>query len=165
MLIGIAGKFCSGKTKICEILVEHFNDKATIINFADKVKYIAEDLFGMIQKDRTLLQQLGMKMREIRESVWVDYVIKQYDPSKILIVGDVRFEDEVRAINSKGGKVFYIDRNRDDRLRDYLKLYGIIPTLAQETHPSELLEPTVCNKVINNASLNQVFLEIINDLK
>lgn len=165
MIIGIAGKFCSGKSSICELLKKQYGDETIILNFADKVKSIAEDLFNMTEKDRSLLQLLGMKMREIRDSVWIDYVLRQYDGTKVIIIGDVRFENEVDAINAEGGKVYYIDRDRDQRLIDYFKLYGKIPTLEQESHPSELLRPDVCDKIIKNISLEQVIQEITDDGK
>lgn len=165
MIIGIAGKFCSGKSSICELLKKHYGNKAVIVNFADKVKDIAKDLFNMTEKDRTLLQLLGMKMREIRDLVWVDYALDGYLDEDIVIVGDVRFINEVAAINARGGKVYYIDRDRNLRLADYFKLYNKLPTLEQETHPSEILPADACHKIIKNISLEQVLKEIIDDGK
>ena len=65
MKIAICGKMASGKKPLWLIgFVEHQDYKK--ISLAAKVKSIGKDLFGMVHKDRRLLQQIGMKMREIR---------------------------------------------------------------------------------------------------
>src|SRR5690606_16372196 len=57
MILAIGGKFCSGKTEVCEYLVKNYH--FVNINFADKLKEIATEVFGMKEKNRTLLQKLG----------------------------------------------------------------------------------------------------------
>lgn len=163
MLIGIAGKFCSGKTTLCKLLYREY-DNSKIFNFADKVKDIATDLFGMTDKDRTLLQNIGMKMREINKDVWVDYVINQcVAKDHIYIIGDVRYQNECEIIRQKGGITFYIERHRDLRLKEYEHLYGRLPYLEEETHPSEMLDPSACDYIMdNNTTITEVFNKIKN---
>ena len=72
MKIAIAGRMASGKTTLANHLVDMGYQK---VSLAGKVKEIARDLFQMEEQDRPLLQQIGMKMREIRPSVWIDYII------------------------------------------------------------------------------------------
>ena len=67
----------SGKTTMASHLEQGLNFE--IISMAGEVKRVGRELFGMTKKDRPLLQQIGMKMREIRESVWLDAVIQQED--------------------------------------------------------------------------------------
>lgn len=144
------------------MLKNELQDKLIIINFADKVKAVAEDLFGMTIKDRSLLQKIGAKMRDIDEDVWVKYVIKQCTEDKIYLIGDVRYPNEVDIIKQNNGITFYIERNRDLRLIDYQKLYNKQPTLEQETHPSELLDPISCDFVIKN---NEIIGDVLNKIK
>ena len=73
MKIAICGKMASGKTTLADWFVD--NHDFLKISLAAKVKEIGVNLFGMKQKDRRLLQQIGMKMREIKEDVWIDYLI------------------------------------------------------------------------------------------
>ena len=72
MKIGLIGKMCSGKTYVGNILSRRCALKK--FAFADKVKDIAKDLFGMKNKDRALLQQIGQSMRNIDPNVWINYL-------------------------------------------------------------------------------------------
>ena len=119
MKIAICGKMASGKTTLADWFVEHHDFLK--ISLAAKVKNVAKDLFGMTHKDRRLLQQIGMKMREIKEDVWIDYLINlQVDEGENLIVDDVRFINEAKKLKSAGWIVIRI--NIDDELqRDRLK--------------------------------------------
>ena len=45
-----------------------------ILSFADKIYDIAYDLFDMKEKDRKLLQDIGQKMREIDEKIFIKYI-------------------------------------------------------------------------------------------
>lgn len=108
-IIAISGKAQSGKTTskdiIKKIITKNYPDyKVVILPFAQKLKDIAEDLFGwdgdknlyyketvvfntsspdtvthelIEDQGRQLLINLGKKMREIRSAVWADYVAKQ----------------------------------------------------------------------------------------
>jgi len=99
MNIAIAGKMASGKTTLANHLVERGYQK---VSLAGKVKEIARDLFQMEEKDRPLLQQIGMKMREIRPSVWIDYIIHLGEQHDNLVIDDVRFVNEARVLQEAG---------------------------------------------------------------
>lgn len=49
MIIGIGGLMCSGKTSVAKYISKNYQN-VELVNFADKLKLIAEDLFGMITK-------------------------------------------------------------------------------------------------------------------
>lgn len=149
MIIGLGGRFCSGKSTVASELVKR-NKKIHVINFADKLKEIATDLFGMTVKDRTLLQKLGVKMREIRKDVWIDYVFKECEKHKISIIADVRFPNEVSRIKAENGKTIFIDRLSKDRLSTYKTLYKKLPTKKQLNHPSEKIRKSLFDVVIKN---------------
>ena len=102
MKIGICGKMASGKTTLAEEL-SHLEDYGfTIISMAGEVKRVGRELFGMTKKDRPLLQQIGMKMREIRESVWLDAVINEAKHHPDAVCDDVRFVNEAKNLKDAG---------------------------------------------------------------
>ena len=116
--IGIMGKMGSGKTTLANKIIE-LDPRFTRISFADKIKEIARELFSMRNKDRQLLQDIGSKMREIRSSVWIDYVIgaiikKGYTH---VVIDDVRFEDEIQALKRCGFHLVYLDIDEEERIQ------------------------------------------------
>ena len=97
MKIGICGQMCSGKTTIANYIVS--KDKSYYItSFAKKLKEIAKDLFGMENKDRKLLIDIGKKMREIDKDVWVNYTIKENNNYQNIIIDDVRYLNEINKL-------------------------------------------------------------------
>ena len=120
MKIAICGKMASGKTTLADWFAEHHDFLK--ISLAAKVKGVAKDLFGMTHKDRRLLQQIGMKMREIKEDVWIDYLINlQVDEGENLIVDDVRFINEAEKLKTAGWTLIRINIDDDlqkQRLKD-----------------------------------------------
>ena len=95
MNIAITGKMCAGKTTLANHIKDKFPEQNYVVNsFSTKVKDIAKDLFGMRDKDRILLQQIGTKMREIRDDVWINYIFnKNYNN---VIIDDVRYVNELK---------------------------------------------------------------------
>jgi len=102
MKIAICGQMASGKTTLANRLCEEEN--YTILSLAGMVKEVAYTLFNMKpeNKDRKLLQQIGMKMREIRPMVWIDYVIEESKEYECVVVDDVRFINEVQQFKENG---------------------------------------------------------------
>ncbi len=102
MKIGIAGRMASGKTTLANQLQIQFESQGLKVSrpsMAAKVKSIGQDLFGMVHKDRYLLQQIGMKMREIRPNVWIDYVNRSIDEDMENGLYDVAILDDIRFVN------------------------------------------------------------------
>ena len=102
MKIAICGQMASGKTTLANRLCEEEN--YTRLSLAGMVKEVAYTLFNMKpeNKDRKLLQQIGMKMREIRPMVWIDYVIEESKGYECVVVDDVRFINEVKQFKENG---------------------------------------------------------------
>jgi dephospho-CoA kinase len=105
MKIAIAGRMASGKTTLAEVLAGILNGE--VVSLGGKVKQVATDLFGMVEKDRPLLQQIGMKMREIRPDVWIEYLDREAEQSSkdTVIVDDCRFVNEARWFKDNGWTV------------------------------------------------------------
>ncbi len=125
ILIVFSGKAQAGKSTSANVLkklieTNHPNLKVEIFSFASKLKQIARELFfwdnskelyylpSDINKQnplpdvgRQLLINIGQKMRDIRPTVWVDYVIRSIkDKDKevtdtIFIIDDLRFKNEL----------------------------------------------------------------------
>ena len=100
MKIAIAGRMASGKTTLAKALAEHWDGE--ILSLGGKVKEVGKDLFGMVEKDRPLLQQIGMKMREIRPDVWIEYLDREARKRTSAVVDDCRFINEARWFKDNG---------------------------------------------------------------
>lgn len=120
--IGICGRMASGKTSLArEIIVNH--GEGEVLSLATEVKNVAKRIFGMKDKDRPLLQKIGMKMREIEENVWLDFLLRQADNSSknIVVVDDVRFINEVEKMRDAGFvmiKIVVDEKIQKDRLME-----------------------------------------------
>ena len=66
MKIAIVGRMAAGKTTLANLISDIVTDDVVKLSMAGQVKAIANYLFKMQDKDRPLLQQIGMKMREIK---------------------------------------------------------------------------------------------------
>ena len=91
---------------------------------AGEVKRVGRELFGMTKKDRPLLQKIGMKMREIRESVWLDAVINQSQNYEIVVCDDVRFINEAKNLKDAGWMLVKLDIHDDLQKARLIKTYG-----------------------------------------
>ena len=115
MKIALVGKMGSGKTTLANKLASRLDD-CVVISIASKLKDIAKDLFNMKNKDRRLLQLIGMKMREIDEDVWIKYTLNNLPPNKNIIIDDCRFVNEARMLRRNGWILVKIDTPLDIRL-------------------------------------------------
>ena len=109
MKVAICGKMASGKTTLANRLCNEEN--YTKLSLAGMVKEVAYTVFNMNpdNKDRKLLQQIGMKMREIRPMVWIDYIIEESNGYEYVVVDDVRFINEVKQFKEKGWKLVKLE--------------------------------------------------------
>ena len=143
-IIGFCGYAQSGKDTAASILVDRGWERRA---FADPIKQIAlavdprvgdSTLADAVQhfgwegakkspEVRSLLQRLGTEggRRHIAEDVWTRTLFER-PHAPLLVISDVRFEDEVEAIRSRGGIVVWIRRD------------GVGPA---NDHPSEAIPP------------------------
>lgn len=114
--IAIMGKMGSGKTTLAEEIIRQ-SPGFVKYSFGDKVKEIAKDLFGMETKDMSLLQTMGTKMREIKSSVWIDYLINQIvtQGNSLVVIDDVRYLDEIEALQRCGFHLIFLDTSDEIR--------------------------------------------------
>ena len=166
--IGICGKMCSGKTYIAEQLATYYN--CPILSFASKIKEIARDVFNMREKDRFLLQSIGTKLREIRNTVWIDYTIKNSKQYSVCIIDDVRYRDEIDSLIDDGWILIKLNISKEKQLSRLQKKYPHTWELhsSQQSHVSEQIsdQDNLFNLVIDmDTEEDKALSTIINFLK
>lgn len=90
--IVLNGLPASGKDTVADYLVKEYG--FTKMAFADGIYQIAEDYFGMKTKDRQLLRDIGEKLRDIDEDVWVDSTLKKANKLDRVVITDCRRNNE-----------------------------------------------------------------------
>lgn len=128
MIIGLSGYAQSGKDTVADYLMsEHgFIRRA----FADNIRRMLYDVNPMIGHEplqvkvdvdgwdktkqdpnvRRMLQVLGVSAREhIHQDVWINAALDRVLNDRIVIT-DVRFLNEARAIKDRGGEIWRIER-------------------------------------------------------
>lgn len=139
MLIGILGKKRSGKDTVASFIQAEYGFKR--LAFADPIKKIVAaidpyvDEFGTrlsslqlsdddIKKDypeyRRLLQALGTEgLRDtINENFWIDILLKEAQRYENVVISDVRFVNEVKAIKMSGGYIWKVERTDSTEVED-----------------------------------------------
>lgn len=120
--IAICGRAGAGKTTLANALKEEILERtgqvATVVGFADKLKHVCTEMFGMTTKDRKLLQDVGTALRSVRSSVWIDYLVDNHvsgNPNPV-IVHDVRYEDEALRLLDAGFVLIHLHVDRGTQI-------------------------------------------------
>ena len=157
MKIAFIGKSCSGKTWCVDFLNNYRNKNLEkehtgaddspfyITRFAKMVKHIATELFFMTVKDRHLLQQIGTKMREIRDDVYVNYVIHECEGKQFCLLDDARYVNEIMRLRDDGWTLVKLDISpelqRERIMRCYPDTYK--EHLGRLEHESETQQDSI----------------------
>ena len=107
--VAICGVMASGKTHLADVLVQE--KRFTKFSLATGVKDLARDVFLMEGKDRKLLQQVGMKMREIQPKVWINLLMRrvaEYSNS-LKWAGDLHYDPDLATGVVEYGKMKLMD--------------------------------------------------------
>ena len=142
--IAICGKMASGKTYLAQKMTDERGFQR--FSLAGAVKQLGTDYFGMVKKDRPLLQKIGMKMREIRPNVWIDYVVRDigvheqecqavFGTTKGMgvVVDDVRFLNEAKAFKEAGFTLVRLHIEDDLQIEGCEILTEMMPTFISLT--------------------------------
>jgi hypothetical protein len=134
-VIGLGFTAQVGKDTAAEYLEKKFPGRVKRVAFADKLKKIAMDLFGLSWEQcygsqeiketvdprygltpREIMQGVGEKMREIYPEIWVDTVFNATIPElekqnyDCCVISDVRYPNEANKVHEVGGTVIKIAR-------------------------------------------------------
>jgi len=131
-ILGLGHYSRTGKDTLANFIVEHNEGLLSIevVSFAAKLKSICYDLYGWAGlQDAEYYNDpntegyrdleiraigktpveiwcgVGMKMREVCQTTWIDYALQYNTECDLLIVTDVRFPNEVKEIQNNGGKL------------------------------------------------------------
>ena len=143
-IFGISGKTQSGKSTVADYIAHGLADdghSVFIVGFSRGVKWEFVDLYGwnwsgkymnsltdLDQQDvkdmpfkgktvRDELIRIGIEYRKEDPNVWVNWwkdYLKGFDDDVVVIVPDVRYPNEVKAIQDMGGVVIRLIRNPID---------------------------------------------------
>jgi len=179
ILIGICGKMGSGKSTCAKYLKKEHG--FTIRPFAFPLKEMARIGFGMDDEQlygskketpddtwfgitpRRIMQTLGTELfreklgeifPEIGQDFWIISMINWYRQcnENLVVIDDVRFPNEVKAIKDLGGIIIGINNlNKEEQ--------------SSSIHPSEMLEinDQNCDYIIDNR-LDDTFFKSISDI-
>ena len=143
MRIMFLGQQRAGKDTAADFLVQQHG--FVKIPLAKPLYWVARFLFDMQEKDRGLLIQLGKKLREVDEDVFIKWVLKQAEDYAHVVIPDVRFPNEYKKLREAGFIPVRIEASR------YLRAQrpGYNPEF--EDHPTEhLLDDYYVEAVIKN---------------
>ena len=132
LYVGIGHKARQGKNTFADALHAQMPD-SRIIGFADALKVVCRDLYGMKEKDPELLQRVGILMRkEYGDDVWIRelaFTVKCV-PESIIIIPDVRFPNEADFIKRNEGFLVHAQRLNPDGT----------PFIASDRDPAHISE-------------------------
>lgn len=163
-IIGFTGKMQHGKTTAGEAASELFNRFLVSRRpFAESLKEAATNLGWNGKKDekgRRLLQLLGTEL--CRECIDYDYWVKRWkekvdqdisNGKEVIIVDDIRFDNEAEAVKEMGGIVIEVIRPEP---RSLFKIPNPFTLFFNTTHASE---SGVDAKYIDTFIINDLPLE------
>ena len=116
MIVGIGHKARHGKSTVAETLCEEAYRRgrsARIIGFADALKAYCRVMHLMKEKDPAQLQAVGSQFRDIDPDFWVKillHTISELPLGTLVLVPDLRYENEARKIRELGGLLIDVRR-------------------------------------------------------
>lgn len=152
LVIGLAGYKGVGKTTVANALVKHFG--FTNLAFADPLKEMICGLLGVPVKEWDAIKDkpidpgnVEFTPRDLATGIGTDLVRNQLQgdfwiwhlrcragarATRPLVISDVRYDDEARAVRKMGGKVIQLDREGVTRSSDHTSEDGVSATFIDE---------------------------------
>lgn len=150
----IVGRMVSGKSRYAKTLKEALEREFHVpVHMALTSSFIiaklAREYFNAQDEadgkpSRTLMQEIGGRLREMKPTVWVDYVIRDIrENDKIPFISEgMRASYEVDSFRQTFPfpqvVVIKIEADENQRREIYRTLYGAYPTDEQLHHPTEM---------------------------
>jgi len=169
MLIGLNGRKGAGKDTVYERVATHLSGYAPVERraFADPVYELAARALDITVEDlrrtkdiphrRRFLQRIGDGARQVfGESFWVDQVDLSHE-GRIVLVTDVRYENEALAITDAGGHVYRVlGPPRVEKADD--------PHVTERPLPAWLLDGVIDNSDHSLGKLDARVLDVVLEL-
>jgi len=142
MRVALYGPMCSGKTYLANYLVNNYGYLR--MGFADKLKEVAQDLFGIDPSNknnfnRKLLQEFSDDIKKWGgEDIFVKHFVERL-PNMTefsVVCDDLRYPFEAEALRKKHFKIISVNCYENIRQERILKLYPDTSPEAQQ-HKSE----------------------------
>lgn len=141
----LVGKMGCGKTTVAQILEQEYGYtrymmagwlKNTIMSHYN-LDYIDKQYTINNKSMRTILQEVGMKMREVDKDWHIDELLKVL-PDENFVIDDVRFLNEVKVLSTcRDLEVVSLVNEKSARLDMLAKRDGYVPTIAELNDSSE----------------------------
>ena len=133
MIIGLCALPNAGKDTAADVIKSEFD--FNVVGFSDSLKRVVSHLFdydyemlhALTEEDRkirstvdprynktpvSILEDVGLKMRQVHPLIFVNKTLMD-NVGKDIIIKDVRYPNEIRAIKEAGGQVWKIKRGPD----------------------------------------------------
>lgn len=150
-----------GKSTMAKYLETQYDFKE--FSFAEPIYYIAYNVFRMKKKDRSLLQNIGEKMREIDPDVWVKYTYSDTDlyiEDFNIVISDLRRKNEFDAGIEKGFIPVRIVCDRDIAIKRIEERDGSCDVSLLD-HDAEVgTRDLILPQIINNGSFTSFYDQI-----
>lgn len=128
-IVGLTGAAGSGKSTLavalaCEPAIKAAFSGVYCMRFAEELKRIAREEMGWDgekdERGRRLLQVLGTECgRAYNPNIWIDKLMARIDDitdegPTLILIDDMRFDNEAQAVRSRGGKVVLLENRAYD---------------------------------------------------
>lgn len=122
-IIGICGAARAGKTTAAEAIAREFGAKH--LSFAEPIRVFIQEITGGYSDDqkeevirwigkspRQMMQTLGTEWGRdmVSRNLWVDVCLQRAKQHPLVVISDVRFENEIASILGSGGLLIHISR-------------------------------------------------------
>jgi hypothetical protein len=159
VLLFIMGKQRAGKDTTADYLINYYG--FTKARLAQPVYQIGEETFGMQGKDRGLLIQIGVKLREIDAEVFpkalwrrvAGDVDKPLPKEAHIVVTDVRFQNEWCFFKERGGLALRIVASQQVRSQRP----GYTPEFETDSTETRLDNAPADAEIVNEGTYGQLY--------
>lgn len=131
-ILGLTGKARAGKDSLAMAVLSNYPE-AVLDSFARPLRKFVADILGVSldqleaikdephallgnKTPRLAMQTLGTEWgrQTLSDSIWVDYLFRRNEKMPMVVLADVRFDNEAQAIKDRGGVVVQVVREGHD---------------------------------------------------